>query len=395
MALTIQQLFTASTSTQVRTSLVNNLIALGIPANNWPSGGVASTMLTVVSISIAVFSSIVVTLIQGFFLPTATGSGLALLAQYVYGVTPASATFASGNVTLTNSGGGVYTIGIGGLTVGNTQTGVNYTNTAGFTLNASSSLTINVQALTLGSAGNAVVGAITTMVTTLLGVSVNNSTALVGLDAPSDPTVRLLCTNKLGILGVRGVRTAYAYAVQTALNAVTLAPVNINRWSITESSHIGQVQVYLASPSGTPDPNDVLGVSTNVEAIARPAGVNAIVSGATGVTYAPTITVWCQSPQSVSASAIQTACANQLATYISQYQIGGITANDDANPTGATGLFADGVRSVLGAAVSSVGATLVSTQGATDLALTINQVATDGITVTVRVIPQTSGTLVQ
>src|SRR5215472_14795586 len=45
--LDIQALFTAPTSDQIRAQMVTNLVALGVPADQWKPGGVASTILTV------------------------------------------------------------------------------------------------------------------------------------------------------------------------------------------------------------------------------------------------------------------------------------------------------------------------------------------------------------
>src|SRR5262252_8236373 len=101
MSLSITDLFTPQDSATIRASMVTNLVSLGIPADKWNKGGVASSILTVVSMALALFSSTIALLIQGFFLPTATGNSLKLLALYVYGVTVPQATSASGPVTLT------------------------------------------------------------------------------------------------------------------------------------------------------------------------------------------------------------------------------------------------------------------------------------------------------
>lgn len=387
MALTIQQILTPQTSAQIRATMVTTLVSLGIPADKWRSGGVASTMLTVVSMTLALFSSLIVSFVSGFFLPTATGQGLVLLAYYVYGVTAPTATFATGAVTLTNSGGGVYVLNPGDLVVQNPTTKVTYTNTGTVNVGANATVTgVQVQAQTVGSAGNSNPGTVTVMVTTLLGVTVSNPTAIAGSDAISDANLRTLCTNKLGALSVRGPRTAYAYAIQVATNPITGAQVNINRWSISASSHTGIVTVYVASPSGAPDSNDVTGVGNSIEAIARPDAVTVNLNAAVAVNYSPTVTFYVRVGNNATVAQIQTAIANAITSFISTYDIGGLPAGDDLNPT-FTGLFAGGIYGAAAEGCQSIGVTYVSGSGAQDLAMTAGQVVVDAVTVNVRIVP--------
>lgn len=391
--LTIDQLFTPPTAGAIRAQMVTNLLVLGIPADKWRAGGVASTILTVTANILAMMAGLISGFILGFFLPTATGDGLKLLAQYLYGVIVPSATFASGNLVLTNTGGGVYTKAAGEVTALNPSTGVTYTNTSAFSLAALGTVTVNFAATTVsGTAGNAAPGTITALSTVLLGVTVSNPASFVGVDAPGDDSIRALCLNKLGAMSVRGVRAAYAYAIQVAVNSVTGAPVNINRYALLSDSHIGTVNIYIASPSGAPSMTDLAGVMASVETNARPEAVAANVIGVIEVPYSPGITIWCRLQTGTSITAVQTAAANALADFISKYPIGGITANDDANPGAAfTGLFAAGVMGALAAGVTTTTAELLSCQGAIDLALTNNQVATDNTSISVRTVAPVAG----
>jgi hypothetical protein len=100
-------------------------------------------------------------------------------------------------------------------------------------------------------------------------------------------------------------------------------------------------------------------------------------------------------PAGVSAADVKTAADAAVLAFLETYPIGGVTANDDANPSVPfTGLFAAGIYGVLAEAVTELGGKMLSAQGAVDLALTAAQVATDGITLTVRLISPTSGTTV-
>lgn len=376
--LTIQQILTPITPAQARAMLVTILVALSVPANSWIAGGVASSILTAAGNVLSMLSGQLANGIAAFFLPTATGGALQLVAKYVYGVTPPQATFASGPYTLVNAGGGVYPTAAGALVVSDPTTGTTYTNTSAFTLNGLATLTITIQCTTSGSAGNANPGAITNLVTPLLGVTGSNPSALVGLDPLSDAALRQLCLNSLGVRSVRGPRSAYAYAIQTATNAVTGNPVNVNRWDISTASHTGQTSVVLAGPNGTTDPNDLTGVVTSIEAQARPEGITVTVSAATVETYAPTLTPWVLAPAGTSSAALQSSIASYVTAWFGSpaNPIGGNVAADDANPGGFEGILGSGIAGIVGQAVAATpGCSLVSLQGATDLALTGAEIA--------------------
>jgi hypothetical protein len=395
MSLSIDDLFSAQTSDQIRAAMVTNLVALGVPADKWNKGGVFSTILTICAMALSLTSGLITALIRGFFLPTATGLGLKLIAKYIYGVTVPDATFASGTVTLTNSGGASYTFQPGQFTCQNATTKVNYTNDAVFTLSSGGTATPHVIANVAGAAGNAAPGAITTLVTSLSQVTVTNPTSLVGVDAPSDSTIRTLCLNKLGALSVRGVRTAYAYAIQVATNSVTGAPVNVNRWSVSSASHTGIVTVIVASPSGAADPDDVTGIATSIEAIARPEAVSVNLASASSFPYTVSIIVYCKLPDGVNSADVKAAIDLALVSFISTYPIGGESATDDANPsTPLRGIFASGVYGVIAEAIADLDGIMIAAQGAVDVTMLSGQVVTDGISTTVRVIAPTSGTTV-
>lgn len=419
MGLTVQQLLAPMTATQIRASIVLVLQSLGMQPQNWAQGGIASTALTGTANILATLSSQLSSAIAQQWNPTASGGGLQLLSQYFYGLTPPQATFASGSVVLTNTGGGVYSYGIGQAAFQSTVKNAGgqypqYTNTAAFTLGAGSpssptTVTVPVQCTVIGSQGNSSPGFVTLLVTQMLGVTCTNPNAILGLDALSDPALRTLNANSLGVRGsAYGPRSAYGYAIQAAVNSVSGLPVNVNRWSISVSSHTGEVTIYVASPSGTVLTTDLEGISNSIEALARPEGVTVLPglpgypsapASATVVNYTPAITCNVLAPQGTTAASLQTTIANALSAWFSgaSNPIGGLTASDDANAN-FTGIFESGVSGVVAVAVAGVtGCTLLSTQfsGMTDLALAAGEVAAWAGTVAVNVqyTPATPGTV--
>ncbi len=381
MTAALTDLLTPITQDQAYSTFVSTLITLGVPADKWRKGGVASSILRVVAITYAGFSTMMVAAVGAGFLETAQGGWLILLAKSVYGVTAIPASFATGSVTLTNTGGGIYTYAAGQASFSNPQTGTTYTNSASFTLPAAagavpSGVTIPVVATTAGSAGTSLAGTITTMVTQMLGVTVTNAAAVAGQDAETDSALRARCLNKLGSLSVRGPRSAYAYAVSSATRPDG-SPANINRMSISAASSTGQVTIFCASPSGTPIPADIAAVTASIELNARPEAVTVTVIPVTQVPYSPSIVVWAANLPGVDSTAIANKARKAVVDYIASYPIGGLSING-----GPTMLSGTGIAAAIGAASPYV----VSVQfvGAQDLLLTAGQVAIDSAVISCR-----------
>ena len=378
--ITVTQLLTPITQAQFFATFQNALVTLGIPATQWRSGGVASTMLQALASTCASFSTLMTSALASMFLDYATGSWLVLLAYYVYGVNAIPATFASGFVTLTNSGGGVYTYAANTFTILNTTTKQTYVVTQPFTLGALSSLTVSVSATTSGSAGSAAPGQINALVTVALGVTVTNGLSVVGQDAQSDADLRATCRAALGGLSVRGPRNAYTWAVKTALNAGV--PVNINRISVSSASSNGIVTVYCASPSGVPVAGDLTAAAANIEAAVRPNAVTAYTYAATPVTYGPTVTIYATAIPGLTAAAVQAGAAAALAAQLSLYPIGGMAGG--SVPFGYSGqVYASWVDGVIYGSNSAI----FDIEGSTNLPLHLGEVATDAISLVVVMVP--------
>ena len=372
----VTDLLTPVTAAQMRTTLVSLMVTLGVRADLWRAGGVASTILTVCANTAATFSSLMVAALSGNYLDYASGSWLVLLAYYVYGVTALPATFASGEYTLTNTGGGVYTYGVGEATFLNSTTKATYTNAEPISLGATTSQTFAITCTVAGSAGSASPGQIDTLVTTMLGVVGTNGLSVVGQDAESDPALRLRCQASLAAQSVRGPRGAYQWAVSTAINATTGARVNINRISVVTATSTGIINIYCASPSGTPTAGDLTAAATACEALARPNGGTVNVFGVSTVADTDTITVWAQALPGVSATSVKAAADAAVAAYIALYPIGGLAT------TGSGYLFASGINGV----IKATNGAIYAVTGTTDRGISAGQVVTDATNIVVNVV---------
>lgn len=382
----IDLLVNAPTSDQVYAKLVSALVTAGIPADSWRSGSVARSILGALAQVGAQGAAIISQAIAGMFLAFGSGDYLTAHALDVYNVTRIAASFATGTaasgsgVILTNSGGGVYTIGANSLIVsvgsGGITTGARYRVTQGFTLNSNSSLAVDVQAITAGSSQSVAPGQINTLETPLANVTVSNPLAIIGLDAETDAALVQRCLAKKGTWSQLGPRSAYKSAAISAQLSPGV-PTTINRVTVSPFSSTNTVTVTCATPTGTPSPAELAAVVANIEAQARPDSTTCNVVGATTLATARTITIWSKAG---TASLIQTNAQAALLAMIQAYPIGGISETQG----GQGYLWADHIRST----VQAVDPTIfhVDLSDTTDLALGASQVAVDGSTIVVRVV---------
>lgn len=378
----INTLLGLPTADKIRAVLVSTLVRMKVRADLWPVGGAASSVLTDVSEMAGGFAENVLAAIKAGWLPTATKGWLQWVAFYFYGQNKQTATFATGPLLLTNSGGGVYNFAPFTASFASSITKKQYTNVDAIALGVGpSQQTINLQAREVGAASNAAPGEVDTLVTSMLGVTCTNLQPILGLDDQSDDSLRDQCWNSLGARSVRGPRTAYAYAIQIATNPLTGTPVNINRWTISVSSHTGQVQVWVAAPGGAPLSSDVTGVANSIEQVARPECVQVTTTGATNVNYAGPVTVWCRPQAGLTAATVAQAIAAALDSFFENYPISGLTAD------GFTGVHGSGVEGVVTGAFPGIFAVdlpqiLPSPFAPGDLTLAPGQVAVNAIQIT-------------
>jgi hypothetical protein len=389
--ISIAALLSPMSQTTIRAWAVTKLVSYGIPANNWRQGGTYSTLLTVTAAIFAMFASTLTAALSAAFLGTASGPWLVALAFYVYGVTAQSATYGTATLTFTNTGGGIYNYEAGQVVVSNATPG-NAGNTfvttealllAAGTPSSPTTATIAIQAQATGSAGGAAAGTITTLVTSMAGVSVTNAAAVIGLDADTDPTIVQKCLAAIAARSYKGPTGAYYAAVYGygnvpgATNVVSGLPVNVNRIQVYTDPDTGNITVFVASPSGIADPNDVAGVQLAINLIARPEGITATAASATVQNFTAAMTVWSTSIGPTNAGNIQASALSARDAAMVQYPIGG-----RAKPPSLQGYL---YSSYLVAAVGAVDPTIyaVDLSSWSALALAPGQVAsvTGGITV--------------
>jgi hypothetical protein len=380
MTIDIETLMASVTADQIFDRLLGVLETAGVPARSWRRGGVARSVLGALSDVGYQGSVIVRDGIRGMFLAFAEGSWLAAHAEDTYGTEKIAATFATGEVTFSNTGGAVHSFGADEIIVIATESGARYRVTEAFIIPSGSvaspgTVTVEVTAIDSGSTGSAAPGEIDTLETPLSKVTVSNEAALVGVDEETDEALRARCRAKRGTWSPFGPRDAYEYAALSA-TLTDGTPAGVTRVAVSRYSSTGTVTVVCATASGTPTSDELDAVEENVEAIARPDTVTATVSGAVPVATTHTITVWARGGV---ADTIEDNAQAAMAALIATYPIGGISKTQG----GQGYLFADQIAATIIASSPEV----FDVDGVgDDIALEPDEVATNVTTFDVRII---------
>ncbi|HEX2863995.1 MAG TPA: baseplate J/gp47 family protein [Deinococcales bacterium] len=231
---TLSDLLTAQDKDTLLAQLIANLNADGTwPATDWNVGSVGRTLLDVDATALADLSASVPLIAAGGYLDTATGAWLDLLAGSAYQLTRAPAVPAIGTLRLTcDPALGPYIVQANDLWA-TTTAGLRFTNTTGGALTPGGTLDLTVQAESPGATWNAPIGAVTTLVTPLPGVTCNNPAAIGGgTDAENDERLRQRCRLQWATLS--GGATASAYQA----------------WALAASPSVSKVLVRDQAPRG-------------------------------------------------------------------------------------------------------------------------------------------------
>lgn len=373
---TLAQLTTPLTRAEVEAKIYEVIALRGTSTTSWKPGAVVRTMITACAIILSAFSELTALIARSGFLELASKQWLALVAWYVYGVEKEYATFAAGEVTLTNAGGGIYTIDPGDLIVRNPTTGKQYRNTSPIDLAALATLAVPVQAIEAGSSSSSGPHTITEFLTPLLGVTVDNALALVGRDDEEDPALRARCSEKLGSLSPMGPWDAYSYAARNATRPDG-SKVGVTRVR-TVKDDSGNLAVYVASATGAVpgtvgDLTSDLGiVDEAVQRWAAPLCVTATTASAAPVAIPVSYQVWLYSSSGLTESEIADTIEARLIAFMSGQPIGGNIVGTDPGK-----VFVDAIRTAIGTALPQIFHVVVAVPAA-DVVLTISQVPVIG-----------------
>jgi phage-related baseplate assembly protein len=341
--MTLDELTTPMTVEEVKTSIYTAIAAQGVDVTTWKEGAPTRTMIAAVAIVLAAGSKLQSLIAQMGFLALSQGEWLTQVALYVYGVERSDGTFATGEVTLTNTGGGVYAGDPGDLIFINTTTEKTYRNTAAFSIAAfEPDVIIPIQAIEIGSASNAQGGEIDDFETPLLGVTVTNADAVVGLDAELDAALVARCNAKTGILSPNGPADAYAYLALAATDDDG-TPIGVTRVRTVPLGD-GVLDVYVADATGEiADSDDLDAIDELIQTRAVPLGITANVLSATPITVPVTYELWIRAT-SITDAAIREAVEEALTAFMASQPIGGIEIPPDSGK-----VYVSAIETVIGA----------------------------------------------
>jgi len=376
--LTLDELTQPLSREEVQASIYAVLAQLGVNTTSWKSGSVVRTMIVGASSVFAAYTELMALIARSGFLALSSGDWLTLVAWYVYGIERHAPTFASGTLTLTNAGGGLYILEAGDLIARNGTTGATYRNTGPVTINPSSSTTVGVAAIEAGADGSAAAHAINALVTTLLGVSCDNAAAITGVDAEPDVALRQRCSEMLGALSPMGPWDAYSSALRNATDP-TGRNLDITRVSLVPNGY-GLIDVYCATSTGTLPTTDVPYATAAIELNAVPQAITAVVHPAVQLIISVNATVYAYNTSGMTSAQFIAAIQAAVTTFIIAQPVGG---NVITPPTGY--VFQDGIRTAIAGVAPEVFHVVLA---GSDTALTPAQVATPGaINVTLTLVP--------
>lgn len=269
---TLDSLLVVKTATIYKAELLADLAdpaivgGTGLPATSWQAGSVPRTLIAGQAEISADLHTSLRNLANAGFLNSAADGGddwLTLLAFEQWDVTRDAPVATVGIATLTDAGGGPHVIAAGALIASDDVSGHQYRNITGGTLALSGTLALRFQAVGTGSAYNIGNGSMTTLVTALAGVSVNNPASWLTLPGTvaSAATGSIVVTDGAGtgphVIGVGALTVSNGVQQYTNTASVTIpasgsASVAIQAAAVGLASNVANntITTVVAAPVG-------------------------------------------------------------------------------------------------------------------------------------------------
>jgi uncharacterized phage protein gp47/JayE len=212
--------------------------------------------------------------IRGVYLNYAAGDWLTLRCSDAYETERIGSTFATCLVVLTGSSGTPYTIADGDrFTVRRSGSDVTYAvpgplTIPGFGGTAAIVVTCDVP----GSDGSAAVGEIDTIVDGLIGVTVTNTTAAIGIDLERDEALRRRARLATGPTSPGGPGAAYEY-IATSMKLADGTPSPVTKVLLDTDETTRKVTAYYATASGPIGSPALSEINIAIQELVVPAGV--------------------------------------------------------------------------------------------------------------------------
>lgn len=279
---TLDDLLTEKTSTTYQAEILADLAdpavvgGSGLPTTSWQPGSTPRTLIAAQSQVAADFNTSQRMIAKGGFLDYAEDEWLTLLAAQVFWVERDAPVATIGIATLTDAGGGPHTITASQL-IAKDASGRQFRNITGGTLTLSGLLALRWQAVETGDAYNIGNGTLTTLVTALAGVTVNNPATWLTLPGTASSKTRGTVRVTDGALSGPHVVGAGTMTVSNGVQTYT----NVNAFTITTAG--GYADVLFEATSNGLAYNVVNSTITTV-AVTPVAGLTCTNPGSTWIT---------------------------------------------------------------------------------------------------------------
>ncbi len=385
MSLPIDEVITPTTSAEVEQAILDLCVTAELPTTSWQSGAVIRTIISIVSEVIAAKSLIEIEIAKGGLGDLTSPEWAKIWAEAIYNIVFVSAEAATGNVDLTNTSATIYSLNPGDLIVANVDTGVTYRNQGSVTIPSSGSVSdVPIQADLVGIIGDAAPGEISVLVTSLVGVSVTNTLAVLGADEESTSSLVARTRAKLASLSPLGPKDAYNYVSETPLASfppvlgtlLTSTSTPITRARTTADPDTGIINVFLATAEGAPSGADIVLVQLGLDRWAEPWCVSSTAQAAAELVIDITYRVWIHS--SLTDVQIKQSIEIALITYFASVPVGGALIDS----SGIGKIYVDKLAHVIHAAFANIEVVEIDLPVG-DLTLTANQVPVLGTIVAV------------
>lgn len=262
-------LFTVETASSLLEFGLSLARVAGLPVTTWQPGDPTLSCYKYLAEVLATLESANSEYIKAGFLEDASGDWLTVLAWNVYGVPRTEATYASPTLVLVNQGGMYYEFVPGALTVRCSATQKTFTNTSAGVLDSGVGETCELDFVAdeAGSDSTVALNEVDEIVTSLIDVEIDSSTAAAAEDEQSDASLKAQCEATRGALSPNGPADAYEYVVRNPdLTGVT----DITRAKTAGDNETLEVTIYVAGPSGPVAGASVDAAQTAVEQWATP-----------------------------------------------------------------------------------------------------------------------------
>lgn len=324
--ITIKDLTTPLTPKDFEESIYATMRSLEVETTAWKPGAVARAIITATAVCLAALSRLTTALARSSFLDTAEGPWLTLTAKQTFFVDRIQATYATGEVTLTNTAGGLYLLDPEELIFRNARTNKTYVNVEPVEIQPMGpDVKVKVRAQEVGSKSNAAPGDVNELLTTLNGVTCWNHGSIIGFDEESDEELRERCRERPASLSTHGPKKAYQYWAKTAeRNGVNLG---VRRVKVERLSDYGEVGVTVATAEGGLPADDLAYLDKFLYEKVVPLGVRMYLQNATAKPIGITCQLWVSSSRTN--AQIEAAVRTRLDSLLRDIPIGGETLAED------------------------------------------------------------------